>query len=147
MEAILMYVFLTFTTILIILEMVSGRKLYICFATSCLVATVLAMLEVDMLITLGAFGGVTILLLFLFAKVYGKNYSKNNVRLNADAAIGKRYTLITPVEFNKPGSIKVNDVIWGVTTEFQGEILDAGSIVQVLAQRGNLYIVKKVKRA
>ena len=55
--------------------------------------------------------------------------------------------MITPVEFNKPGSIKVNDVIWGVTTEFQGEILDAGSVVQVLAQRGNVYIVKKVKKA
>lgn len=143
----LMYAFLALTTILVIFEMVSGRKLYICFATSCLVATVLAWFEVDMLITVGVFAGVTLLLLILFAKVYGKNYSGTNVRLNADAAIGKRYTLITPVEFNKPGSIKVNDVIWGVTTEFQGEILDAGSIVQVLAQRGNLYIVKKVKRA
>ena len=144
---ILMYAFLALTTILVICEMVSGRKLYICFATSCLVATILAMLEVDMLITLGAFGGVTLVLLILFARVYGKNYSKTNTRLNADAAIGKKYTLITPVELNKPGSIKVNDVIWGVTTEYQGEILDAGSIVQVLAQRGNLYIVKKVRKA
>ena len=143
---ILLYAFLALTTILVIFEMISGKKLYICFATSCLVATVLAWFEVDMLITVGAFAGVSLVLLLLFAKVYGKNYSGNVIRLNADAAIGKRFTLITPVEFNKLGTIKVNDVIWGVTTEYQGEILDAGSIVQVLAQRGNVYIVKKVKK-
>lgn len=144
---ILMYAFLALTTILVILEMVSGKKLYICFATSCLVATILAWFEVDMLITVGAFAGVTLVLLFLFAKVYGKNYAGKNVRLNADAVIGKKFTLISAVEFNKPGQIKVNDVVWSVMTEHQGEILDAGSIVLVLGQKGNTYIVKKVKRA
>ena len=143
----LMYVFLALTTILVIFEMVSGKKLYICFATSCLVATVLAWFEVDMLITIGVFAGVTLLLLMLFATVYSKNYAGRNTRLNADAAIGKKYTLISAVEFNKPGQIKVNDIVWSVTTEHQGEYLDVGSIVLVLAQKGNTYIVRKVKKA
>ena len=146
-----MSIFLALATVLIIFEMVSGKKLYICFATSSLVAAVLAMLEdvlgIDIYVPIIAFAGVSLLLLMMFAKVYGKNYAGTNIRLNADAAVGKKFTLISPVEFNKPGQIKVNDVVWSVMTEHQGEILDAGSVVLVLGQKGNTYIVKKVKKA
>ena len=148
------YVFLFISTITLIMEMISGKKLYICIAISAFTASATALVlngiettnENMWIVPLLVFVDFLVIFLLWFAKLYKRNYSKANYRLNTDSAIGKKYTLLTAVEFNKPGTIKVNDVIWGVTTEFQGEILDAGSIVEVLGQRGNTYIVKKVKR-
>ena len=86
---------------------------------------------------------VTIVIGVMSARVVLKNYRQSN-SMNAQSAIGKEYTLLKSIGFNKPGEIKIKDVIWNVVAETQEEEIEAGVIVKIIALRGNKYVVKKV---
>ena len=109
-----------------------------------LIAIILSACNVPWVITMPVFIVVSLALLICFRKIVMKYLNKGDARTNADSAIGKEYALLTPIEFNTPGTIKINDVVWNVTTEAQGETIAQGTIVRVLSLKGNKYIVEKV---
>ncbi len=139
-----LYFWLILTAIALILEFVTNEMLSIWFAGGGLIAIILSACNVPWVITMPVFIVVSLVLLICFRKIVMKYLNKGDARTNADSAIGKEFALLTPIEFNTPGTIKINDVVWNVTTEAQGETIAQGTIVRVLALKGNKYIVEKV---
>ena len=139
-----LYFWLILTAIALILEFVTNEMLSIWFAGGGLIAIILSACNVPWVITMPVFIVVSLVLLICFRKIVMKYLNKGDARTNADSAIGKEFALLTPIEFNTPGTIKINDVVWNVTTEAQGETITQGTIVRVLSLKGNKYIVEKV---
>ena len=74
-----------------------------------------------------------------------KKLNVKTSNLNADSVIGKEYILLTEIGFNKPGSIRVNDVVWSAISENEMDEIAEKSKVRIIGLRGNKYIVEEVK--
>lgn len=136
------YVWLAVTVIALVIEFTTNEMVSIWFAGGGLVALILSACGVPWAITMPIFLALSFVLLISFRKIVMKYFSKGDSRVNADSAIGKEFTLLTAIEFNKPGTIKINDVVWNVTTENQGVTIPEGTIVRVVSLKGNKYIVE-----
>jgi membrane protein implicated in regulation of membrane protease activity len=139
------YIWLTITVFAMIIEFLTTDMLSIWFAGGGLVGILLAALNVHWSIQVTAFIVVSIVLLLCFRKIVIKKFSKELVKTNADSAIGKEYRLLTPIDLNQAGTIKINDITWNVDTEEQKGKIEQGALVKIIAIKGNKYIVEEVK--
>ena len=137
------YLWLAIIVIALVVEFCTNEMVSVWFAGGGLVAVILAAFEVPWEVCIPVFLVLSFVLLLCFRKVTMKYLNRNTARVNADSAIGKEYELLSAIEFNKAGTIKINDVVWNVTTEKQTDAISAGEIVKVVALKGNKYIVEK----
>ncbi len=140
------YAWLAVTAIALVIEFCTNEMVSIWFAGGGLVALILSACGVPWMISLPVFIVLSLVLLLSFRKIVMKFLNKGDARTNADSAIGEEFALLSSIEFNKPGTIKINDIVWNVTTEKQGESVTEGTIVKVLALKGNKYIVETVEK-
>ena len=91
-----------------------------------------------------AFVVLSLVCLISFRPLVMKRLMKEETKTNADSAIGKEFVLITDIGFDKPGTIKIGDIIWNADTVDKREEIPAGTIVKVVKIEGNKYIVEKV---
>ena len=138
------YIWLGVTALSLIIEFLTTEMVTIWFAGAGLVSMILAIFNVGWYITLPLFIVLSFLCMLIFRKMIMKRLGKDKQYLNADNAIGKDYTLLTPIGFNVTGTIKINDVVWNVKTENEEDVVSAGEKVRVLRLEGNKYIVKKI---
>ncbi len=139
-----LYIWLSVTIVALMLEFITNEMITIWFAGGGLVSMILAACKLDWYITLPVFLVVSFVLLLCFRKAVIKYLDKNKTFTNADAVIGKEFRLITPIGFNSPGTIKINDVIWNVICQDGFAEVAEGSLVKVLEIKGNKYIVEEV---
>lgn len=85
-------------------------------------------------------------LLIVFVRKYAQKwlFKNMNTKTNLDAQTGKYFKLIESIDFEKHGSIKINDIVWTAISE-KDEKIDAGEIVEVVRVEGNKMVVKKVE--
>jgi membrane protein implicated in regulation of membrane protease activity len=141
----MLYVWLAITVVAIIVEITTTEMLSIWFAGGGLLALLATALKAPLIVQVCIFVVVSIILLLVFRKMVLKKLSKGESNLNADSAVGMEFELLTPIQFNSPGSIKVNDVIWNVVSEDQSVTIPEKTIVKVVGLKGNKYIVKEKK--
>ena len=67
-----------------------------------------------------------------------------NTKTNVQAQEGKRYRLLEDTDFEKNGSIKINDVVWTAVSE-NGEAISKGELVEIVRIEGNKMVVKRVE--
>lgn len=106
-----------------------------------LVALILAACDVTLEVQLIVFFSVSIVLLLSLRKIALKYLLKNNNKIGTDSLIGTKHTLLSSIKEETPGTIKINGVIWNVTTADEKEI-KAGEKVEIVAIKGNKFIVK-----
>ena len=138
------YVYLAITAIALIVEFCTNDMVSIWFAGGGVVSMILAACGITWYAHLPVFIVVSFVLLGCFRKVVIKYLNKGDTKVNADAAIGKEYVLLTGIDFNVVGSIKVNDVTWNVVCRDGKEQIPEGAIVRVTGIQGNKYIVERV---
>jgi membrane protein implicated in regulation of membrane protease activity len=141
----MLYVWLAITVVAIIVEVTTTEMLSIWFAGGSLLAMLATALKAPLIVQICVFVVVSLILLVAFRKMVLKKLSKGETNLNADSAVGKEFELLTPIQFNSPGSIKVNDVVWNVVLENQSKTIPEKTIVKVVGLKGNKYIVEEVK--
>ncbi len=140
-----LYIWLGVTALSLIIEFLTNEMVSIWFAGGGIVAMIIsAVLHDYWYIHLPAFIVVSLVLLLCFRKTVLKLFDKGESRVNADAAIGKEFRLLSAIDFNQVGTIRVNDVVWNAVTEHDGDIIAEGELVRVTAIKGNKYIVEKV---
>ncbi len=66
-------------------------------------------------------------------------------KTNTDALIGKKFRLLTLIDFETVGSLKANGVVWSAVSA-NGEKVDSGEIVEVLKIAGNKLVVRKINK-
>ena len=85
---------------------------------------------------------VSATLIFALRPFAKKWLTRNAGKTNLDTVIGQNYRLINGISFDKPGSVKINDVVWAAVCEDSDTTIEAGTIVQVVQVRGNKMVVK-----
>ena len=138
------YVWLGVTVLALVIEFLTSDLISIWFAGGGIVAIALSAFNLTWYIHVSAFLVVSFILLFSFRKIALKRFSANDVHVNADAVIGAEFKLLSPIGFNEPGTIKVNDVVWSAVAKDQNQTIEQGKIVKVIDLKGNKYIVEEV---
>lgn len=137
------YVWLAVTAFALIIEFVTADMVTIWFAGGGLVAMILAACGLEWYVHVPVFIVVSFAAMLVFRKMVIEKLGKGEVKTNAETAVGKDFTLISPISFGQAGSIKINGVVWNAVGENEDEVIDAGSVVTIKAIKGNKYIVKK----
>lgn len=85
-------------------------------------------------------------LLIIFVRKYAQRwlFKNMNTKTNVDSLVGKKFRLLESTDFEKNGSLKVNDVVWTAVSE-NGEIINQGAVVEVIKVDGNKLIVKEIE--
>ncbi len=126
----------------LVIEIVTVELASIWFTFGSLVAFILALCDVSINIQIIVFLVVSTVLLACLRTIFIRLLKKNNEKTNLDTVIGTTHTLLKGIGLETLGEIKLNGVVWGVTTE-NGEQIEAGEKVQIVEVRGNKFIVKK----
>jgi membrane protein implicated in regulation of membrane protease activity len=129
----------------LVVEFCTSEMVSIWFCGGAIISCVLSALNLPWFIHLPVFIIVSGALLLCFRKIVLKFFDKGESRTNAQAVIGKEYELLTGIGFNKPGTIRINDVTWNAVTENEKQELEAGTIVRIVCLKGNKYIVEEIK--
>ena len=137
------YIYLAIVVLALLVEFFTSEMVSVWFVGGGIISMILSACNVGWEVHFPIFIGVSIILLACFRKFVLKYFNKGESKTNADSAIGKEYELLTEIGFNKPGSIKINDVIWSAVTENQEDVISAGAVVKVVGIKGNKYIVKE----
>ena len=137
------YIYLAVVVFALLIEFFTSEMVSVWFVGGGIISMILSALNVGWEVHVPVFIGVSIILLACFRKFTLKYFSNGETKTNADSAVGKEYELLTEIGFNKPGTIKINDVIWSAVSEKQEDVIPKGSIVIVVGIKGNKYIVKE----
>ena len=140
------YAYLGVTVFALVIEFFTSDLISLWFAGGGIVAIILSAFGLTWYIHVPAFLVVSFVLLFSFRKIALKRLSANTVHINADAVIGAEFKLLSPIGFNEPGTIKVNDVVWSAIAENPNDKIEEGAIVKIIDLKGNKYIVKEIKK-
>lgn len=126
--------------LLIVIELATISLVSIWFAIGAL-AGLLANLfgaSVGIQITLAvAFSVLSLILSY----PYVKKIRSGRISTNVDALVGKKATLIKPIQINDNGLVRLNDVVWTAVSE--AEILETDILVTITGIDGNKLIVKR----
>ena len=139
----MLYVWLAVVAICLIVEFITFDLVSVWFILGGIVSMILVALGVELLWQLVAFIVISLLCLIFCRKPIMKLLGKNKSSTNADANIGKEFTLLTPISFGSPGTIKINDVIWNVIGEKDDTEISSGVKVEIVEIKGNKFIVKE----
>ena len=141
----MLYVWLGVTVVALILEFITADMVTIWFAGGGLIAMILALFEVSTYVQIPVFIAISVVCLLCFRKMVMKKLNVKASNLNADSVIGKEYILLSEIGFNKPGTIRVNDVVWSAVAEKETASIPEKAIVRIIGIKGNKYIVEEVK--
>lgn len=139
------YIWLGVVALSIIIEFVTADLVSVWFIFGGLVAMILALFDVQLIWQLVAFIALSALLLATCRRPFVKLIGREKQSTNADALIGRKFVLLSPISFESAGSVKVNDVVWTASSE-NGEEIKAGEVVRVVAISGNRLIVEKTDK-
>ena len=138
-----LYAWLAVTAAALIVEFMTTELVSVWFVGGGLVAMLLAGLGLDWYVHVPAFIVVSFAMMLCFRRLVMKKLNKDEIKTNAETAIGKEYELLTPIGFNQAGSIKINGVVWSAVTEDENAEIPAGTKVILERIEGNKYIVRE----
>lgn len=127
----------------IILEFITAELVSIWFAGGGLVGMVLDSCSVAYYIQIPVFVVTVAILLFLCRKPIMKLMKKEDFKSNAQSVIGKEVTLLSNINFEQAGSVKINGIVWTAVGQNDGDSIEQGKIVVVTEIKGNKLIVKE----
>lgn len=137
-----LWIWLAVVVVSLIAEFATMEMVSIWFVLGGLVAMILSAFHVMVEIQIAVFIAISVALLLSLRKIVLKYFSKDNVKTNFEAIIGRSFELIDPIKKNQNGSLKVNDVVWTAISEDSDAEIESGTEVVITALRGNKVIVK-----
>ena len=86
-------------------------------------------------------------LLIVFVRKYAQKllFKNMNTKTNLDIQTGTQHRLMESIDFEKNGSIKINDVVWTAISE-NSEKIKEGEIVEIVRVEGNKMVVRKATK-
>lgn len=139
-----LYIWLIITVVALIVEFATTEMLSAWFAGGAIVAMILAGVGVHEYIQIPVFIVISFVLMLCFRRLVLKKFAVKSSRLNADSVIGKEFELLTSIDFNQPGTIRVNGIIWNVITQDERKQVPQGSTVKIIKLEGNKYVVEVI---
>ena len=127
----------------LIFEILTEELVSIWFSVGGFVAFVLALFKVNNLtIQILVFVGVSVVLLFSARRFFKKLLQNSKEKTNMDLIIGSTHRLLKAVSEDGVGEIKVNGVVWNVSSS-NGQEIAEGEKVKIIEVKGNKLIAEK----
>ncbi len=128
----------------LVLEITSLTALLsIWFAVGAVFALIAVQLGLNFIWQTVIFFAVSIIFIVVCRPLVKKYTKVNFVPTNADRILGKQTKLLAPIGEDQWGIIKIHGVEWHATS-FHNEIIEEGSLVEILSIDGSKVIVKKI---
>lgn len=137
------WVWLAIIVVAVIVEIATLDLVSVWFAIGAIIPFILAAIGgIAIEIQVVVFVVVSALLIIFLRKYAQKWLFKNmNYKTNLDVQIGRVYRLLENADFEKNGSVKINDVVWTAVSE-NGALIEKGQLVEIVRVDGNKMIVK-----
>ena len=114
------------------------------FAVGALVAMILALIPgIGPWVQIIVFATVSVVSFVFLRKYVVQHFSKGKEEFNAQKMLNKKVRMLTQADFDTLGTAEVDGVVWNIKSQ-DGEVLQAGEIVEIVGLEGNKYIAKKV---
>ncbi|MBO5022139.1 MAG: NfeD family protein [Clostridia bacterium] len=143
---VMFWIWLAVIVVSVIIEVLTLDLVAVWFSVGAVVPFILSAiggvpLEIELIIFV-----VPSALLIIFVRKYAQKllFKNMNTKTNVHAQEGKRYRLLEDADFEKNGSIKINDVVWTAVSE-NGEKISRGQLVEITKIDGNKMVVKRVE--
>ncbi len=143
---VMFWVWLAVIVVSVIIEVITLDLVAVWFAFGAVVPFILSAIGgIPLEIEISIFVVVSAILI-IFARKYAQKllFKNMNIKTNVHAQEGKRYRLLEETDFEKNGSIKINDIVWTAVSE-NGEKISKGELVEITKIDGNKMVVKKVE--
>lgn len=142
--AISFWVWLAVIVVTFVIEVVTLELVSIWFSIGAIIPFILSIFpSVPVWIEIVVFVVVS-LLCVLFLRKYAQKWlmKSSDGKTNINLYEGKVVRMLEDANFEKNGSIKVNDVTWTAVSQ-DGSLIKAGELVEIVNVDGNKFIVKK----
>lgn len=140
------WVWLAVIAISIIIEIITLDLVSVWFAFGAVVPFILSAIEgVGIEWQIAIFVVVSALLIIFVRKYAQKLLFKNmNTKTNVEALEGRKVRLLEDTDFEKNGSVKINDVVWTAISD-DGKLIKQGSLVEIVKVDGNKLHVRETQ--
>ena len=142
----MIWVWLGIIVFSLIAEFISVSMTSLWFAFGGLVSLILASTgKVDILWQVIVFVLVSLAFLISLRKLALKFLFKKDEKTNVDALAGKEFFLLTEINEQNAGTLKMDGVVWSCISVNEKETIPEGTKVQIVEVKGNKLVVKKVE--
>ena len=140
------WVWLAVIAISIIIEIITLDLVSVWFAFGAVVPFILSAIEgVGIEWQIAIFVVVSALLIIFVRKYAQKLLFKNmNTKTNVEALEGRKVRLLEDTDFEKNGSVKINDIVWTAISD-DGKFIKQGSLVEIVKVDGNKLHVRETQ--
>lgn len=143
----MIWVWLGVIVLAIILEAITFDITSIWFAFGAIPSLILSLIGgISWYVQLIVFIVLSVLLILSLRGVVKKWLFKNaKEKTNMDALLGKEYKLLSAINEDNSGTVKINGVVWSCL-EVNSQSIDEGNYVKIIKIEGNKLIVEKVEK-
>lgn len=143
---VMFWVWLAVIAVAIVIEILTLDLVSVWFAFGAVIPFILAAVGgIAIEIQIAVFVIVSALLIIFMRSWARKLLFKNmNEKTNINSIIGRKIRLLEDTDFEHLGSLKINDVTW-TAVSYDGKLIKAGQIVEVVKVDGNKLLVKEVE--
>lgn len=140
------WVWLAVIVVSVIIELITFELVSIWFSAGAVIPFILAGIGgIDVEVQIAVFVVVSALLIIFVRKYAQKLLFKNmQAKTNIDTLIGKEVRLLEDTDFEKNGSVKINDVVW-TAVSIDGKLIKKGSLALIVNVEGNKLLVKQIQ--
>lgn len=140
------WVWLAVIVVSVIIELITFELVSIWFSVGGVIPFILAGIGgIDIEIQIAVFVVVSALLIIFVRKYAQKLLFKNmQAKTNIDTLIGKEVRLLEETDFEKNGSVKINDIVWTAVSS-DGKLIKKDSLVKIVNIEGNKLIVELIQ--
>ncbi len=141
------YVWLIVLIAFIVIEIATMGLTTIWFAGGALIALALAMFNTSVYVQLAAFLVISIVLLVSTRPLAVKFFNQKREKTNVDSMIGKQAIVVAEIDnLREEGQVILNGMEWSARAYEDGNIIPAGTVVEIKEIRGvKLMVMEKGK--
>ena len=139
----MVWVWASLFLVTLIIEVFTAELVSIWFTAGSLVAFFLALCtNLNATVQILVFLGTAVLLMICTRRIFLKMLKNNKQNTNLDSLIGTVHKLSKAVDEDELGEIKINGVVWRVTSK---KAISENAKVKILSVEGNKFVVEEVK--
>lgn len=143
----MIWLWLTVMVLALVCEGITTVLVSIWFVPPAIISMVLAVFDADVWIQVVLFFVVSIASIVVFHSVFKKKLADSKKKAtNTDILIGERAVVTEDIDnVTAVGCVKINGQLWSARTEIDGDTIQAGEIVEIVAIKGVKLVCRKIK--
>lgn len=139
----MIWIWLGVIVVSLVFEFLSVSMTSLWFAVGGLASLILSAVGVGIIWQVTTFSIISLVCLLSLRKLALKFlYRNKEEKTNTESLVGKQFVLLSEIDENKLGEIKINGVVWSCKSD---KFIPANSKIEVVAIDGNKLVVKSVE--